>query len=182
MGLLDTAGKRLHELRRGADGVFRVERSRVLGVDGFDEAHHVTSAKGAGLVCLSKDRFDGVPLTGLTYELRVRTAFDSELKDTKPTDLLAAAFGGGEVDDVVTIDASQTRVMEFFRAVTPEAHEWQSVLYFPVFQADPHYRGKQGYEFEPHDYAVVDVNADGRLDLCLLAHDRLLLYVARKEP
>jgi hypothetical protein len=178
--LVDTQGERLHLLRRGEDKVFRVERSRELGVTALDEAKLVTTPGGQRLLCLSKDRFEVMPIHGAGLELKPHTTFDSELKDTKPTDLLAAAFSGSGVDDLVMIDATATRVLEFFRAASPEAHEWQSVLYFPVFQGDPHYRGKQGYEFEPHDYAVLDINADGLLDLCLLVHDRLLLYVAEK--
>lgn len=179
--LVDTLGGRLHELRRGEDQVFRVQRSRQTGVTAVEEARLVETAGGMRLVGLGRDRFEAVPLSGAGLELRPHTTFDSELKDTKPTDLLAAAFSGKGGDDLVMIDAKATRVLEFFRAATPEAHEWRSVLYFPVFQSDPHYRGKQGYEFEPHDYAVMDINADGRPDLCLLVHDRLLLYVAEGE-
>lgn len=176
--LVDPQAGRLHELGRGEDQVFRVMRSREMGVAAMEEARLVSTAGGLRLLCLSKDRFEVMPLTGAALELKPLTAFDSELKDTKPTDLLAAAFGGGEVDDLVMIDATATRVLEFFRAASPEAQEWRSELFFPVFQNDPHYRGKQGYEYEPHDAAVMDINADGVLDLCLLVHDRLLLYVA----
>ena len=178
--LVDPQAGRLHELGRGEDQVFRVMRSREMGVAAMDEARLVSTAGGLRLLCLSKDRFEVMPLTGAALELKPLTAFDSELKDTKPTDLLAAAFGGGEVDDLVMIDSTATRVLEFFRAASPEAQEWRSELFFPVFQSDPHYRGKQGYEYEPHDAAVMDINADGVLDLCLLVHDRLLLYVALK--
>ena len=178
--LVDPQAGRLHELGRGEDQVFRVMRSREMGVAAMDEARLVSTEGGLRLLCLSKDRFEVMPLTGAVLELKPHTAFDSELKDTRPTDLLAAAFGGGEVDDLVMIDATSTRVLEFFRAASPEAQEWKSELYFPVFQSDPHYRGKQGYEYEPHDAAVMDINADGVLDLCLLVHDRLLLYVAEK--
>jgi hypothetical protein len=176
--LVDPQAGRLHELGRGEDQVFRVMRSREMGVAAMDEARLVSTEGGLRLLCLSKDRFEVMPLTGAALELKPLTAFDSELKDTRPTDLLAAAFGGGEVDDLVMIDATATRVLEFFRAASPEAQEWKSELYFPVFQSDPHYRGKQGYEYEPHDATVMDINADGVLDLCLLVHDRLLLYVA----
>jgi hypothetical protein len=178
--LVDPQAGRLHELGRGEDQVFRVMRSREMGVAAMDEARLVSTEGGLRLLCLSKDRFEVMPLTGAVLELKPHTAFDSELKDTRPTDLLAAAFGGGEVDDLVMIDATATRVLEFFRAASPEAQEWKSELYFPVFQSDPHYRGKQGYEYEPHDATVMDINADGVLDLCLLVHDRLLLYVAEK--
>ncbi len=60
------------------------------------------------------------------------------------------------------------------------AQKWESALYFRVFETDPHFRGKTGLENEPHDYAAFDLNGDGRLDLCLLTHDRALLYVRKK--
>lgn len=178
--LADSQDGRLHELRRGKDGVFRARRSRAIGPIPLDETHLTASTEGLRLLGLGRDRFEVVPLEGGSQGLEVITSFASELKDTQPTDLLAAAFSGGDTDDIITIDAQKTRVMEFFRATTSEAHEWDSLLYFPVFQEDPHYRGKKGYEYEPHDYITLDINHDGRPDLCLLAHDRLLLYVARE--
>jgi len=177
--MADTQEQKLHELAKGEDGVFRVQRSRELPQGTFDEALVVDSQAGKRLLMLNKERFEVMPLEGRSLGLKPITAFDSELKDTAPTDLLAAAFSGGETDDLLMIDAGKTRVLEFFSATTPEAHEWRSVLYFPVFQIDPHYRGKKGYEMEPHDYAVMDINGDGKLDLCLLVHDRLLLYVTK---
>ena len=68
-------------------------------------------------------------------------------------------------------------MVEFFRAASAEHRDWRSFLYYRVFQSDPHYRGKTGFESEPHDYAALDINGDGKADLCLLVHDRLLLYV-----
>jgi hypothetical protein len=177
--MADTQEQKLHELAKGEDGVFRVRQSRELPKGSFDEALVVQSAAGKRLLLMNKDRFEVMPLEGPSLELKVITAFDSELKDTAPSDILAAAFSGGDSDDLLLIDADKTRVLEFFTATTPEAHEWRSVLYFPVFQVDPHYRGKKGYEMEPHDYAVMDINGDGKLDLCLLVHDRLLLYVTK---
>lgn len=179
--MADTQEQKLHELAKGEDGVFRVSRSRELPKGSFDEAILVDAKSGKQWLMLNKDRFEVMPLEGRSLELKQLTAFDSELKDTAPSDLLAAAFSGGKTDDLLLIDAGKTRVLEFFTATTAAAHEWQSVLYFPVFQVDPHYRGKKGYEMEPHDYAVMDINGDGKLDLCLLVHDRLLLYVTKPK-
>jgi hypothetical protein len=53
-------------------------------------------------------------------------------------------------------------------------------MHFRVFETDPHFRGKTGLASEPHDYAALDLDQDGRLDLCLLTHDRVLLYVRKK--
>ena len=52
-------------------------------------------------------------------------------------------------------------------------------MYFRIFETDPHFRGKSGRENEPHDYTAFDLNTDGKLDLALLVHDRLLIYVRK---
>ena len=79
------------------------------------------------------------------------------------------------------VDSGNSRVLELFQAQpktdTPPA--WSSALFFRVFEIDPQYRGKTGLASEPHDYASMDLNNDGRLDLVLLVHDRLLLYVRK---
>lgn len=180
--LADSQDGRLHELRRGQDGVFRARHTRLIGPVPLDESHLIATPEGTRLLGLGRDRFELVPLEGRSRSLDVLRAFASELKDTAPTDLLPAAFSGGPIDDLLAIDAGKSRVLEFHRAQPAPARDWQSQLYFRVFQEDPHYRGKKGYDFEPHDYTALDINQDGRLDLCLLVHDRLLLYVATPPP
>ena len=180
--LADSQDGRLHELHRGKDGVFRARHTRLIGPVPLDETRLITTAEGTRLLGLGRDRFEIVPLEGRSRSLDVLRAFASELKDTTPTDLLPAAFSGGPTDDLLSIDAGKSRVLEFYHAQPTPAPDWQSQLYFRVFQEDPHYRGKKGYDFEPHDYITLDINRDSRLDLCLLVHDRLLLYVATPPP
>ena len=45
-----------------------------------------------------------------------------------------------------------------------------------MFEADPHYQGQEGAAREPREVLVADVTDDGRPDLVLLVHDRLLVY------
>ena len=90
---------------------------------------------------------------------------------------VSAPFSGSGVDDLMLLDTRKSRILEFYRSASEEHKAWQSFSYFRVFQSDPFYKGKSGYENEPHDYAAFDMNGDGKADLCLLAHDRLLLYV-----
>ena len=106
-------------------------------------------------------------------------SFDSELKDTKPSDLIPAAFSGLGTYDLVLVDFNASRVLEFFQPTEKTPAEWQSAMYFCIFETDPHFRGKSGRENEPHDYTALDLNADGKLDLALLVHDRLLIYVRK---
>ena len=92
---------------------------------------------------------------------------------------MAASFSGGDRDDIALLDTAKSRVIEFFQPVN--GSKWQSAMHFRVFETDPHFRGKTGLQNEPHDYAALDLDSDGRLDLCLLTHDRVLLYLRKKS-
>lgn len=175
--LIESGQRKLHELRADEDGVFRPHAVKALGNASLDEVRLLESAGAAKLLLLGRQSFEVLPLSGSTLTLQRLASFNTELKDTTPIDIVAAPFGGKGVDDIMLIDSKKSRVAEFFRSDSEGHKSWRSYMYFRVFQSDPHYRGKTGYEYEPHDYATMDINGDGRADLCLLAHDRLLLYV-----
>ena len=175
--LIDSAAHKLNELKAGTDGVYRLNRSRKLSDLAADEVRLISQGGDSALLMLGKQGFEIVPLSGRTMNLERTVTFASELRDAQPVDLVTAPFTGRGVDDLMLVDSRKSRVLEFFRSGETDAHDWQSFLYFRVFQIDPHFRGKTGFENEPHDYATFDINGDGRTDLCLLVHDRLLLYV-----
>lgn len=176
--LIDAVHSKLHELAAGKDRVFRSEHTRALPVMTPDRCLLMTADKNLKLLLLAKTSFQIAPLEGSTLKLETMTTFDSELKDTSPSDLIAASFSGEDIDDLALLDTAKSRVIEFFQPAA--GAKWQSAMHFRVFETDPHYRGKTGFENEPHDYAAFDLNNDGHLDLCLLAHDRVLLYVRKK--
>ncbi len=175
--LIESSGRKLHELRADEDGVYRPHGVKALGNAALDDARVLGAAGATKLLLLGRQSFEVLPLSGATLTLQRLATFNSELKDTTPIDIVAAPFGGQGVDDLMLIDSKKSRVAEFFTSASSGHKSWRSYMYFRVFQSDPHYRGKTGYEYEPHDYATMDINGDGRADLCLLAHDRLLLYV-----
>ncbi len=177
--LIDAVHSKLHELATGKDRVFRSEHTRALPVMTPDRCLLMTAEKNLKLLLLGKTSFQIAPLQGSTLKLDTVTTFDSELKDTSPSNLIAASFSGEGTDDVALLDTAKSRVIEFFQPAA--GSKWQSAMHFRVFETDPHFRGKTGFENEPHDYAAFDLNNDGLLDLCLLAHDRVLLYVRKKQ-
>ncbi len=175
--LVDAGAHKLDELKAGADGVYRLSRERKLSDFTADEFRIITHGTDTALLMLGKQGFEIVPLSGRTLSLERNATFASELKDAQAIDLVAAPFTGRAVDDLMLLDSKMSRVLEFFRSAENDPQDWQSFLYFRVFQSDPHFRGKTGFEIEPHDYAAFDINGDGKSDLCLLVHDRLLIYV-----
>ncbi|HEY1050977.1 MAG TPA: VCBS repeat-containing protein [Prosthecobacter sp.] len=176
--LIDAVHSKLHELAAGKDRVFRAEHTRALPVMTPERCLLMTADKNLKLMLLAKTSFQIAPLQGSTLKLETVTTFDSELKDTSPSDLIAASFSGEDTDDLALLDTAKSRVIEFFQPAA--GAKWQSAMHFRVFETDPHFRGKTGFENEPHDYAAFDLNNDGHLDLCLLTHDRVLLYVRKK--
>lgn len=179
--LIDAIHSKLHELTADKDRVYRADHTRALPVMTPDRCLLMTAEKDKAvkLLLLGKTSFQIAPMEGPTLKLDTVTTFDSELKDTSPSDLIAASFSGGEVDDIALLDTAKSRVIEFFQP-TDGGSQWESSMHFRVFETDPHFRGKTGLENEPHDYAALDLDNDGHLDLCLLAHDRVLLYVRKK--
>lgn len=173
--LIDATHSRLHELTAGADRVYRPDHTHALPAMTPELCALMAAEKNTRLLLLGKTSFQLAPLDGSTLKLETVASFDSELKDTAPSDLLTASFSGGDFDDIALLDTSKSRVVEIFQPAS--AQKWDSAMYFRVFETDPHFRGKTGLENEPHDYAALDLNGDGRLDLCLLTHDRVLLYV-----
>lgn len=176
--LADSAQKKLHEMAASADGVFRVVHTHALSALAADQLH----LTGDRLLAIGKTSFDLTPLSGRALRLETLASLDTELKDTRPTDLIPAAFSGQEVDDLALVDSTRSRVIEFLQpeaGADKDAPTWRSAMYFRVFETDPHFRGKGGRENEPHDYTALDLNNDGKLDLALLVHDRLLLYVRK---
>ena len=176
--LIDATHSKLHELTAGTDHVYRADHTHALPAMTPEQCVLMNAEQGTKLLLLGKTSFQLAPLDGSTLKLETVASFDSELKDTTPTDLMAASFSGEEVDDIALIDTAKSRVIEIFQPAAGQ--KWDSAMYFRVFETDPHFRGKTGLENEPHDYAALDLNGDGRLDLCLLTHDRVLLYVRKK--
>jgi len=176
--LIDATHSKLHELTAGKDRVYRADHTHALPVMTPDQCVLTTADKAVKLLLLAKTSFQIAPLDGTTFKLETVASFDSELKDTTPADILAASFTGEDRDDIALLDTAKSRVIEFFQPAN--ASKWQSAMYFRVFETDPHFRGKTGLENEPHDYAAPDLDNDGRPDLCLLTHDRVLLYVRKK--
>ena len=176
--LIDATQNKLHELTAGTDHVYRTSHTHALPAMTPEQCILMNAEKGAKLLLLGKTSFQLAPLDGSTLKLETVASFDSELKDTAPSDLIAASFSGEDIDDIALLDTAKSRVIEMFQPAA--GPKWDSALYFRVFETDPHFRGKTGLENEPHDYAALDLNGDGRHDLCLLAHDRVLLYMRKK--
>jgi hypothetical protein len=173
--LHDRKGDQLHWLERPAEGgapvatVLRpVARIEVTG------AQLLTGPGGRRELWLQgKDRFWWMPEQADSPGLKILGAYASDLPDTRYQNVIAGDFDGDACDELVAVDTERHTVEILGRDADGA---WGSRLHFRVFETDPHYEGNRGNDQEPRDLLVTDVTGDGRADLVLLVHDRVLVY------
>jgi hypothetical protein len=50
-------------------------------------------------------------------------------------------------------------------------------MFWEVFEQNLHYQGRKGGNLEPREMLLSDLTGDGKLDIALLVHDRILFYM-----
>lgn len=125
------------------------------------------------LVLLGKDRFWWMPEGAADFSAKADGAYASDLPDTRHAYVTGGDFDGDGRTDLVAVDTDNNLVELLARDA---AGAWGSRLHFKVFDADAHHSGDRGAGQEPREALVADVTGDGRPDLVLLAHDRVLVY------
>jgi hypothetical protein len=174
--LLDRASKSLLYLDR-KDKVYRPAGS--LSVGAFDfQGMHVADLDGDGrddLLIAGADRF-GVVLTGRKGQrLKTLASYESNRPEAHLSDLIVGDLNGDGHLDIALTDTTE----HFVEIVTYAGRaELTRGLSFKVFERKS-FRGGSDL-MEPRDLTLGDVDGDGRTDLILVVHDRVLVY--RQDP
>ena len=177
IALLDRASKSLLFLTR-KEGVFRPAGTLTVGPINDVQGLHVADLDGDGrddLLLAGTDKF-GVVLSGRKGQrFKVLASYEPAREEAKLGDLIAGDLNGdGQVDLVLT------DVAEHFVEIVTYAGEAEldRALAFKIFEQKS-FRDVDDM-VEPRDLALGDVDGDGRPDLILIVHDRVLIY--RQDP
>ena len=149
-----------------------------LSVGPFDDfkGMHVADLDGDGkedLLLAGASRF-GVVLTGQKgLKLKTLASYESPRNEARFGDLIIGDMNADGRPDVVLTD-----VIEHFIEIATfgEKSDLTSAFSFKIFER----KSRRTPELEPRDLAIGDVDGDGRTDLILIAHDRVLVY--RQDP
>ncbi len=143
----------------------------------FDyQSNHVADFNHDGkqdLLLFGNDRF-AVLYTGQSDPtLKELASFESKRDKPFLADLCIVDVNGDGRMEIVAID-SQSHELEII-ALLP-SQQLEGVMAFKVFQEKSFQGSGGGRGMQPREMLIVDVTGDGRDDMILLTHDRLLVY------
>jgi hypothetical protein len=174
--LLDKASKSLLFLEQ-RDTVYKPAGS--LSVGAFDfEGTHVADLDGDGrddLLLAGSDKF-GVVLTGRKgLNLKQLASYESSRKDAVLGDLIAGDLNADGRPDLVISDVGE-HALEVVAYL--DGGRLQRAVAFKIFESKS-FRDADSL-VEPREMDLGDVDGDGRTDIVLIVHDRVLVY--RQDP
>jgi hypothetical protein len=172
--LLDAEHKQLTLCERDVAGVWRVSRNVELPVADFGGLRSVAigGTNLQSVAFLGQNAVAWLPLGGQVWELIALDGYDTPIKDGYLNDVVAGDLNhtgrknlvfletGKNYLDLVTFDSHHKLV---------PANRWQ------VFEQHT-FRGAANAVPEPREALVADVTGDGKNDLIVLVHNRLLVY------
>jgi hypothetical protein len=172
--LLDAERKALTACERDASGVWQITRNTTLPFTDFHSLAPIASgpARPAGLGFLGLNAAASLALHGSVWELKELDGYETPIKDGRLADVVTGDLNQDGRKDLVFLETAKHHVdMVTFDAphkLTP-ANRWQ------VFE-ERTFRSRGTDAPEPREALIVDVTGDGKNDLVLLVHDRILVY------
>ncbi len=170
--LLDRTSKSLLFLTK-KDGVFRPSGSLLVGSINF-QGLHVADFDGDGrddLLIAGSDRF-GVLQTGLKGQrLKTIASYEAKRNEARFADLATGDVNGDGCPDVIFSDIGE-QSLEI--ATYAGDKDLIPAIIFKIFERKTFHGA--GDMIEPRDMGIGDVDGDGRADMVLIVHDRVLVY------
>lgn len=168
----DTDGKRFVAFARDAENRWGVRR--MVRLTGFD-VQSVQAFPGAGsntLLCVADGALGVVPLEGTMWSLEEFASFRSESDDRFEHDIVAGDINNDGYTDALVLDASERMCSIFSFSASRNLH---FATEFEVYQSRL-FTGGMTRQFEPSQAIIADFTGDGKNDIAMVCHDRVLIY------
>ena len=172
--LLDAERKALTLCERDTNGAWQVVRNVTLPFTEFTELQSVAlGAKQANTIAFFGANAVGwMPLTGDIWQFTELDGYETPIKDGHLHDVVSGDLNQDGRRDLVFLETSKNYldivIFDSNGKLVP-ANRWQ------VFE-ERTFRGRRGDQPEPREALITDLTGDGKNDLVVVVHDRILVY------
>jgi hypothetical protein len=172
--LLDAERKALTLCERDDAGVWQVKRNISLPVTDFTELQSIglksTNANSIAFLGLSSVAW--MNLTGQVWEFTELDGYETPIKDARLNDVISGDLNNDKRKDLVFLEGARNYV-DLVMFEPP--HKLVPANRWPVFE-ERTFRSRRNDLSEPREAVIADVTGDGKNDLIVLVHDRILVY------
>ena len=172
--LLDAERKAMTMCERDSNGVWQVVRNLPLPFTEFNELQPVAlgSKSPNSVSFLGVNAAAWMVLGGKTWELSELDGYETPIKDGQLHDIISGDLNQDGRKDLVFLETAKNYLdvvlFDKNNKLVP-ATRWQ------VFE-ERTFRNRRGDQAEPREALIVDVTGDGKNDLVVVVHDRILVY------
>ena len=172
--LLDAERKALTYCERNRAGVWQVARNVPLPVSEFASLQPLALAGHTpnALAFLGLNAVALLPLDGPVWELAELDSYETPIKDGHLSDVVAGDLNRDGRKELLFLETARNYLD---LVVFDERHKLVPANRWPVFE-ERSFRGRQSPFPEPREAVIADVTGDGKADLIVLVHDRILVY------
>lgn len=172
--LLDAERKALTLCERDAAGVWQVIRNVQLPISDFTSLQSVTwgGDQGKSVAFLGLNTVAWMPLAGDIWEYTTLDDYETPIKDGYLNDMVSGDLDNDGRKDLVFLETSKNYVD---LVIFDKDHKLVPGDRWQVFEQKS-FRGRSGDSTEPREALVADLTGDGKNDLAVVVHDRILLY------
>jgi hypothetical protein len=172
--LLDAERKALTLCERDGAGVWQVVRNVPLPIAEFNGLQPVAlgGREVSSIAFLGLNAVAWMPLTGDAWELTALDGYETPIKDGYLRDVISGDLDNDGRKDLVFMETAKNHldlvIFDAQHRLIP-AERWQ------VFEQRT-FRARAGDTAEPREALVADLTGDGKNDLAVVVHDRILVY------
>jgi hypothetical protein len=171
--LYDKKTEQFQILVANEHGLYRVTDTAVAGKIEVVATDVRKTKNGHEAFVFGRDRFWWLPLSKDDFTATTLTTHATDLPKVSYSDVIAGDLNADGKSEIVCVDPDKNLIEILGQGADDR---WDGLLHFKVFETDQHFQGRKGGALEPRETIVADVTGDGKKDLILLVHDRILVY------